>query len=201
VYVFQLTKKGAAAVGVSPARARLAGAQSLLKNIGVLLFCHVPGTQRHRVEAEQLGQALGAALPDGAYCLCQVKERTMILDCYVPAPQTPVSTIVRHLRKLLKDAKQVPVLADAIRDLRYGLAVIVPIKERRKAIMDAVRTKDGDEKLPLIKRVRIWVEAIDELAALCGTAAPSLGGVRSGAGQTLLWTDLQELTREPGEER
>src|SRR5690348_5373221 len=42
--VYQLTKRGAGVVGVTPARGRVLGAQSLLKNLGVLLFCHVPQT-------------------------------------------------------------------------------------------------------------------------------------------------------------
>lgn len=63
--IIQLTKKGADVAGVSPARGRIIGAQSLLKNLGVLLFCHSPNTVRHRVEAEELSQALGAPLHDG----------------------------------------------------------------------------------------------------------------------------------------
>ena len=53
--------------------------------------------------------------------------------------------------------------------------------------MDSVRTAGEDGKAPLVKRVRIWVELVDEFAALLGTAAPSLGRVSTGATQTLLW--------------
>lgn len=199
--VFQLTKRGAGEIGVSPARGRVLGPASILKNLGVLLFCHVSGTERHRVEADQLGQALGVPLPDGAYCLCQIKGQALILDSYVPGAMTPISTVLRHLRKTLKSVKQNPVLAQAVKDLRYGFALVVPTKERRKAIMDALRTPDEGGGVPLIKRVRVWVEAVDELAALTGTAAPSLGRVRSGAGQNLLWTERQELTEDGKQEQ
>jgi len=50
--IIQLTKKGADVAGVSPARGRIIGAQSLLKNLGVLLFCHTPDTIRHRGRAK-----------------------------------------------------------------------------------------------------------------------------------------------------
>jgi hypothetical protein len=189
--VYQLTKKGAGVANVSPARGRVIGAQSLLKNLGVLLFCHVPGMNRHRVEADELGKAMATELPDGAYCLCQIRGITVIFDTYVPGGQTPIATILRHLKKQLRVAKKVPALAEAIKDLRYGFALIVPTKQRRKTIMDAVRTRGEDEKVPLIKRVRIWVEAIEELGAVCGTAMPRLGSVTGGTEQTLLWTDSQ----------
>lgn len=185
--LYQMTKKGAAAAGVSPARGRAMGTQSILKNLGVLLFCQVPGSKRHRVEAEELGKALGIVLADGAFCLTQVKGRTMVLECYVPGLETPVPTIVRHLNKLLKEARKESALAEAIRDLRYGFAVIVPNAQRRKAVMDAVRTKGEGERLPLVKKVRVWVEALPDLGAYLGTAAPSLGAVSRGAGQASLW--------------
>ena len=169
--LFRLTKKGAASTGVSVARSRL-GQQALLKHLGVLYFCHVLGTHRHRVEREELGHLFGHELPDAAYCLCQVHDKTVVFDCYVPGPRTPVATVVRHLRKQLKVARLTPSLAQAVEDLRFGFAVIVHTAGRRKAIMDAVRSKQAGEAMAFIKRVRVWVEAIDELAVALGTALP-----------------------------
>jgi hypothetical protein len=185
--VYQLTKRGAGMIGVSPARGRVIGAQSLLKNLGVLHFCHAEGCARHRVEAEQVGKALDVELPDGAYCLCRVKEKTVVFECYVPAPQTPVETVIWHLKKRLKAARKSPALCEAIKDLRFGFALVVSNSHRRKAIMDAIRTRGADDKLPLIKRVRIWVEAVEELEAMFGTASRGLGSTSSGAAQTLLF--------------
>jgi hypothetical protein len=185
--IYQLSKKGAAVAGVSPARGRVVGTQALVKNLGVLLFCHVPGKERHRIELDQLSQALGAPVPDGAYCVCRMQQQALVFDCYVPGPQTPVTTIIRHMRKMLKAVKDTPVLATAVKDLRFGFVVLVPTAQRRKAVMDAVRTKAEGERLPLIKRVRVWVEIVDELAALFGTAGPSLGRSSAGASQTLLF--------------
>ncbi len=184
--LYQLTKKGAAAAGVSVARSRKMGGQSLLKNLGVLLFCHVSGVERHRIEAAHLATALGEKLRDRAYCLCNVKDRTIAFDCYVPGPNTPVPTVHRRIGTLLKAMRTSPALSEAIRDQRFGFAVITHTAQRRKAIMDAVRTKRPDEATPLIKRVRIWVEAVDELGAFSGTSRPDLGHVSSGAQQTLL---------------
>lgn len=184
--LFQLTKRGTAAAGVSVARSRKMGGQSLLKNLGVLLFCHVPDTERHRVEAAQLTRLFGEKLKDRAYCLTRFKGQTIILDCYVPGPHTPVPTVHRRLGMLLKSARSSAVLTEAIRDRRFGFAVITQTPERRKAIMDAVRTKRPDEKVPVIKRARIWVEALDELWAFTGTSQPCLGHVSSGAQETVL---------------
>lgn len=185
--VYQLTKKGASVAGVSPARGRPAGGQSLLKNVGVLLFCHVPGTERHRVEAEELGKALGVTLPDGAYCLCRHKEKAFCCECYVPGPHTPVPTVAHHLGKRIKAARQDPTLSEAVKDLRYAFAVIVPSKPRRKAVMDAVRTVQPGERIPLIKRARIFVDAVEELGALFGSAGPRLRNDSGGAAQATLF--------------
>jgi len=187
--VYQLSKKGAGAAGVSPARGRLAGAQSLLKNLGVLLFCHASGTERHRVESEDLGEALGVELPDGAYCLGRHKDKTIIFDCYVPGPLTPVATVTWHLKKRVRHAKKIPTLAAAIKDRRYAFAIVVSNKARRKTIMDAVRTRAEGEKVALINRAQIWVEAVTDFGLLIGTAGNHLASMSSGANQTLLWPE------------
>ncbi len=184
--LYQLTKKGAATAGVSVARSRRMGGQSLQKNLGVLLFCHIPGVERHRIEATHLSAVLGDKLQDRAFCLCRVKDRTIAFDCYVPGPHTPVPTVHRRIGILLKATRSSPALSEAVRDQRFGFAVITHTAQRRKAIMDAVRTKRSDEPMPLIKRVRIWVEAVDELGVFSGTAQPDLGHVSRGAQQTRL---------------
>jgi hypothetical protein len=168
--VYQLTKKGAVAAQVSPARSRKFGTQSLMKNLGVLLFCHVPEMERLRVEREQAARALQTELPDAAYCLARVRDRAVLFECYVPSATAPISTVLRHLRKQLHAAKKHTSIAEAVRDLRYGLAVIVATPQRRKAIMDAIRTKQPNEQVPLIKRIRIWVESVDAFGSLLGLA-------------------------------
>lgn len=169
--VYQLARKGAKVACVSEARGRMMGGQSLLKNLGILLFCHVQGTERHRVEAEPLAAALGITLDDeGAYCLCRHNSQTIAFDCYVPSFDTAVPDIHRHLRKRLRAVRQSSELSRAVEDLRYGFVIIVDNKRRRKSVMDAVRTKSAGERVPLIKRVRIWVEAIEELGVYFGTS-------------------------------
>lgn len=166
--LYQLTPAGAAHVGVPESRARPMGPQAVLKHLGILLFCEAKPEERFRVEPEELAPLLGTALSDGAHCLCRMGERTVVLRCYVPARETPLVTVVRRLRRTLRELRQSPQVAEFIRDGRYGFAVVVDNPSRRRALMDAVRTPDGPGRKPLLRTVRVWVEAIPELAAYVG---------------------------------
>lgn len=199
--VYQLTKKGASVVGVSPARARRPGGQSLRKNLGVLLFCRTPGKERYRVEVDELQAVIGSDLPDGAYCVVRTKDKVMSVACYVPGPETPVATVLRHLNRTFHQLKRLPSVAQAIRDLRFGIAVIVDVPTRRKSIMDAVRTKQAGESAPLIRRIRVWVEHVPELGAVLGTVSPRLGRTARGASGTLFDLTGQGLTHQSEEAR
>ncbi|MBA5868339.1 MAG: hypothetical protein GDA67_16725 [Nitrospira sp. CR1.3] len=187
--VYQLGPRGAAEVGVSAARARMVGSQSLIKNLGVLLFCQVPESNRHRVEIEQLFPVFGRDLPEGAYCVGRVKDRVVVFDCYVPGPQTPIATVARRLGQRLRAVKKNSALDQAIRDKRFGFAVIVHTSRRRKAIMDAVRTAKNGHVAPLISRVRIWVEVVVALATVLGIAEPVKESVHASLGPTLEFGD------------
>jgi hypothetical protein len=178
--VYRLTKRGAAVAGVSLARCRKMGGQSLLKNLGVLLFCGVPGTERHRVEAADLVAAVGEVLRERAYCLCRTKAGVVVMDCYVPGPETTVGATMRRLEKLLREVRTRAHLAEAVWDRRFGFAVILHTEEKKKALLAALRMAKRGES-PLIGRARVWVEVIDELGVWLGTGRPSLGDVSSGA--------------------
>lgn len=188
--VYQLTQRGAAVIGVSSARARRLGSQSLLKNLGVLLFCHTPATERHRVEVEHLASVFSGALPEGAYCIGLVKDRVVVFDCYVPGPQTPVATVVRRLDQRLRKLKKLPDLERAIQDKRLGLAVVVHTRPRRKAIMDAVRTATGGPGGPLISRIRIWVEFVESFANALGMSTSRRQRATDDSNPTLEFPDF-----------
>jgi hypothetical protein len=53
--------------------------------------------------------------------------------------------------------------------------------------MDAVRTRAADERVPLVKRVRIWVEAVEELGTIFGNMAPGSKTASNATSQTVLF--------------
>ena len=82
-----------------------------------------------------------------AHCLCHHNGQTIAFDCYVSSFRY---SGVRHPSSAAKAPLRGPSvsgLARAVEDLRYGFAVIVDNKRRRKAVMDAV-AEETPESVP-----------------------------------------------------
>ena len=164
--VYQLTKKGAAKVGVSEARARSFQAQALFKHLGILLFCHVLGSRRFRLEDNELQRLLGEEMPDGAHCMSVKDGKPIVLNVYVPGPNTSLRSIERHIREQLFAARKLSAVRDLLAQRTYGFAVITETPERRKAILAVLRQPERGGAPPLAKQVRIAVESLPEFDRL-----------------------------------
>ncbi len=97
--LYQLSKKGADVIAISEARARSFRAQAIYKHLGLLLFCHVAGSQRFRLEDDELRELVGDMLPEGAYCMALVDAVPILMCVYVPGPRTSLRSIVRRVRE------------------------------------------------------------------------------------------------------
>lgn len=180
--IYQLTRQGVAALGLSPARARRYGLQALIKHLGLLLVCNNPEQRCERVEPEELTRVLGGEVPDASYCLLQGKDRTLVGIAYVPAPHTPVPTVVRRVRKLGAIVRRSPVLERLRGERRVGVLVVVHAEERQHALTSAVRRPDGYGRPPVIKKTRVWVRCAPELARCLGLGAA--GPAQDGSAAT-----------------
>lgn len=158
--VYRLTKQGTAVVEVSEARARPLRSQAIFKHLGILLFCHVEGSGRYRIEDGELRDLIGEPLPDGAHCMGMVDSRVAIFNTYVPGPRTTIRSIVRHIREQLTAFRAMPQLRSLLHDRVYGFAIITETTQRRKAILDVLRRPERDGCPALAQQVRIHVEAV-----------------------------------------
>lgn len=170
--VYQLTRKGAAAAGVSEARARLFQSQALFKHLGILLFCHVPGARRFRLEDDELRDLFGEALPEGAHVMTTTDAAPLLLNVHVPGPRTALRSIQRRLREQLAAAWEQPAVRPLLQQRTYGYGVVTETAERRKAILALLRKPERDGTPPLAKHVRIWVEALPEFDRLVNGVVP-----------------------------
>lgn len=168
---YQLTPKGVAALGLSRARARRFGMQALIKHLGVLLLCADPTQRCERVETATLGQRLdGEVLPEATYCLLLSDQGTRVAIAYVPAPDTPIRTIVRRVRKMGTAIRTIPAFAKLRTHKRIGVLVVTDRPQRRAAIEAAVRRPQPGGKKPVIRWVRVWVRCVPELGRYLGLA-------------------------------
>lgn len=165
--LYQLSRKGAAKVGLADSRSRVHGTQAMLKHLGVLLYCY-GANDTFRLEVGELKDVLPVTLPSGAYCITKSKERVLVLACYVPSPTASVESAVRRLRKMQAELTAAPGAKQLVLDGRLGLMALVDFPQRRRALMDAVRRPDGRRR-PLVKSIRVRVAEVPEMASYYGT--------------------------------
>ena len=171
---YQLTPKGVAALGLSPARARRIGMQALIKHLGLLLLCTDPEHWCERVETEELARTLNSgAIPDSSYCLIHSKRGVRVAIAYVPAPETPVRTAVRRIGKLGSIIRKTGAFERLRVARRIGVLVVTDRPDRQAAIEAGVRRPLPGNKRPVIRQVRVWVRCVPELARCLGSAGPA----------------------------
>lgn len=158
--LYCLSKKGAAVLDVSESRARHFRGQAMHKHLGVLLFCHVAGCKRYRLEDQELRELVGDPLPEGTHCMAQIDDHPVLLGVYVPGAETSLRSIVRRVRELIVDARRVPALRDMIAAGRFGIALVVTTSQRRKVISRTLSRPEADGRPALARQVRIIVESL-----------------------------------------
>ncbi len=164
--LYQLSKKGASVLEISESRARRFGSQAMHKHLGVLLFCHVAGCKRYRLEDDELRELVGDPLPEGTHCMAQIDDQPVLLGVYIPGAETSVRSIVRRVRELVVDARRVSGLRDMIMADRFGIALVVTTSQRRKVVSKALNRPEADGRPALARQVRIiveWLPAFDLL--------------------------------------
>jgi hypothetical protein len=183
--IYQLTRSGAAQADVSEARARPVKAQALFKHLGILLFCHVPGSRRVRLEDAEVETLLGDLAPAGTHVMTVTAGGPLLLNLYVPGPRTSLRSVQRRLREQVTTARKAPALKALLRQRVYGFAVVTETRERRKAILAALRKPEPHGGGPLVRKARIHVEALPEFDRLMnGVPAPPNSKYHSKQQQT-----------------
>lgn len=160
ISLYQLTKKGASAVGLPEDRARRFREQALYKHLGLLLFCFDEGSKRVRLEDGDLESLFGEKIPDGTHCVDSLDGKIVIDNVYVPGPQTSIRAVVRRVRDSIHASDQNPVLRQYVDDRRYRYVVLVEHDSKREALMKAFRKPERDGLGPLIKQAHVHVESL-----------------------------------------
>lgn len=168
--VYQLTAKGTALIDVSEARARPLRSQSLHKHLGILLYCHVEGSRRYRLEDTELREFLGDAVPDSTHCMGIVKGQPVLFSTYVPGQRTKLKSVLRWVREQHDAVREIAVVRKLLTDRRYGLAIVTDTPQRGKAIVSMLHRPERDGRPALARRALILVEAVPEFDALINGA-------------------------------
>lgn len=171
--IYQLTKRGAALIGVSEARARPFRSQALLKHLGILLFCHVDGAHRYRLEDDELRMIVGEPLPEGAHCMAMFDGRVQVLNVYVPGQRTSIRSVTRRIREHLDEVRRLPKVRELLEAGNYGFAIVTQTTERRSAILRALRIPERNGGGPLAKQVSTRVEALPTFDLVLNGKSPS----------------------------
>jgi hypothetical protein len=154
---YQLTPAGAAIVGVSEGRARPFGPQALATHLGLLAFCCAGGVRRARLE--NVERFFGADAPKGDHCAEEAESRTCIYNAYVPELSTPLTTVVRTLKRHVADALKRDTVRPWIDNRLYGFVVLLGTDEKKHVLRERLgRERFGSRRL--LERAHIRVEAV-----------------------------------------
>lgn len=141
---YQLTKSGSKSIGASEYRGKALGGQAVTRYLAFLWFCCLKRPRRHRIGVAQLIQIFGEEilplnscnkrdlLLPGFHCLDKTELSYRVLHLY--APKTSVNDTATEIRKRLREARRLPVIAQAIVDRSYGFAVLAETIEQRDAL-------------------------------------------------------------------
>lgn len=151
---YQLTPKGAKALGLPPNRGTSKRETALAQNLAALWFSCRPGVRRKRLSDRELGTLFGA--PEGGNVIHvaqdDVANETAVYRLFIPSEGTSVkSEYVRSLQKSAGDAIGSPKLAPWIERGTYRFAVLVHSEVRKEELDRFIRRKE-------FPKVRIHIE-------------------------------------------
>ncbi len=157
---YQLTKAGAKRIGASEYRGKSLGGQAAARYLAFLWFCCVKRPRRHRIGAADLMKIFGEEVtPLGAghkrelrlpgfHCLDKTENSYRVLHLY--APKTSVGDTVSELRKRLREARKLPVIAQAIVDRHYGFALLAETAGERDALRSHLARAFADDPVSIL---------------------------------------------------
>lgn len=137
---YQLTPAGANATGIRNTRADPLGPSALHHHLAILWFCTMDGTERYRVEHENLTEH-GIPRPPrtGEHCVeIGPQGRSRILQVYVPDCSTDPDRVRRRLKEATQKALADSTLRGLIKARQYGFAVLVDLESRRQSTRELV---------------------------------------------------------------
>jgi hypothetical protein len=140
--VIQLTRKGAAALGLQESEARLVGPQALLKHLGVLQLCASSTDTCSRLLSSEADELIDGAAPEGVHVVLKSAGVIRMGWAYVPAPNTGVDAIARRLRDHAARMREHRVLGRWMEERRYVGVVVVDHDLRAQAVERVVRRHD-----------------------------------------------------------
>lgn len=164
---YQLTKQGAAQLGLSPKRTP--GDRALPTALAVLWFCTMGARRRHRIDLANLPSFdvlqegfLGTSSPNTSpYCLEEVQNpkpngpRIIMYQVYVPGREVENTDIVEKIRSFIKETEKNPLQARNVKHRAFALAVVL---ESFDSEMTRCKALDAQIKAAGLKQALIRIE-------------------------------------------
>lgn len=156
---YQLTRQGAALLGLPEDRGRPFGTQALRKHLAILSFCCMADVARLRLEVADIERLFPKTRLQGDHAL-EKSKRPRVYRIYAVAPGTGNRPVRDRIRELVDETTQIPEILEWMTLRQYAFAILVHPR-RHKDIEDFVRGRKGDE--PLIARAHFAVYPVDDL--------------------------------------
>ncbi len=157
---YQLTKAGAKCIGASEYRGKALGGQAVTRYLAFLWYCCIKRPRRHRIGVAQLTEIFGdEILPPnssqkrdlllpGFHCLDKTEHSYRVLHLY--APKTSVGDTATELRKRLREARRLPVIAQSIEARQYGFSVLAETPQQRDALRTQLAKSFADDGVSML---------------------------------------------------
>ncbi|WKZ57699.1 MAG: hypothetical protein QY326_03270 [Bdellovibrionota bacterium] len=166
---YQLSHRGAQALGLSSYWARPMGMQSLVTNLGLLWFCCMGEYPRRRLTAASYTAFFQGERPAGHHCVEKRGEEYRLYRVFIPMPGTPRRSIIASVKSAIEAALDDPARESLVRERRFVFAVLVSHADRKRSLFDSLRRTELDtEGVPLLARVKCSVELVPDFFS--GTA-------------------------------
>jgi hypothetical protein len=139
VSYYQLTRTVAKRRGLPESRARAPQNQSLHTSLGVLWFCTMSETSRHRIENSQVEKLFPVQAPVAIHCIEQSPESHRLIRIKVVDPNSDDGTILRSVRKTVFQTTNLPGLRPWIQTGRYAFAILAETESRVERIRQIIQ--------------------------------------------------------------